>query len=163
MEPSAKRFRTEARRSRIPNSGAAASFPAPVRLQWLQLLLVAPHELDVGNVDHVAGLNTQSPELVGDSTRFEKSLKPLHAFVSREISHARKAFYTDSGHDKMMARQAVRVPCPFVDVFERVSPPLLRLFDLSLLLLDLAKEGSHRLEHSQDAFAGYRRDRKCRV
>ena len=50
----------------------------------------------------------------------------------------------------MMARQAVRVPCPFVDIFEGVSTQLLRFFGLGLLLLDLAEEGSHRLEQLRD-------------
>ena len=43
-----------------PPRGATASFAAAVGLQWLQLLLVAPDELDVGDVDDVAGLDTQS-------------------------------------------------------------------------------------------------------
>ena len=37
---------------------------------------------------------------------------------------------------------------------------ILRFFDLGLLLLDLAQEGSHRLEQFLDALAGYRRDGK---
>ena len=74
-----KRFRAKAKLESA--AWSTASFPA-FGLQWLQLLLVTPDELDVGDVDNIAGLDTQSPELVGDPARFQKALKPLDGFVS---------------------------------------------------------------------------------
>ena len=98
-------------------------------------------------------------QLDGDPTRFQKALKPLDGLVSREICHARESFDADPGHHEMMARQAVRAPCPFVDIFEGVSPQILRFLGDGLLLLDLAQEQPPP-GGALGPFAGNRRDRK---
>ena len=125
----------------------------------LQLLLIAPDELKIGDVDDVARLDTQAAELGGDAARFQKSLEPLHSFLSGKIGHAGKALDSDSRHREMMTRQAVRIPRSFVDIFEGVSSAILWFFDFSRLLLDLAEEAGDRLKQLRDALASYRRDR----
>jgi hypothetical protein len=56
----------------------------------------------------------------------------------------------------MMARQAIRTPCPFVDIFERVSTSILRFFGHGFLLLNLTQDSSDRPKELWDPFAGNR-------
>ena len=95
-------------------------------------------------MNDIAGLDTQSPQLDRDPARFQEALKRSTA-SSRENRHASESFDADPGHHEMMARQAIRVPCPFVDIFERIAVDP-AVFRSRLLLLDLTQDSSDRLK-----------------
>ena len=54
-----------------------APFPAAVGLQGLQLLLVTPNQLYVGDVNYITGLYTQSSQLARNPALFQEALRYL--------------------------------------------------------------------------------------
>ena len=114
---------------------------AASRRRILEFVLLAPDQLVTPDVDDIAILDAEPIELGGDAARLQKPIEALLAFVPGKVRHHRESFDTDSGHGKVVCRDALGLPGSLVHVLERVATTLLGFFDLDFPLHRLSQRG----------------------